>query len=91
MTYFVTIAGRRWAVEETFKTGKDVLSLDQSQVRTCDGICRHIALAALAQLRHIAAGRNLEDIPGSDGLLKIRKVKGTTAWCAARRFTVFPV
>jgi hypothetical protein len=25
------------------------------------------------------AGRNLEDIPGSDGLLKIRKVKGTTA------------
>ncbi len=33
------------------------------------------------------AGRNLEDIPGSDGLLKIRKVKGTIAWCAARRFT----
>jgi transposase len=25
------------------------------------------------------AGRDLEDIPGSDGLLKIRKVKGTTA------------
>ena len=25
------------------------------------------------------AGRNLEDIPGSDGLLKIRKVKGTIA------------
>jgi len=37
------------------------------------------------------AGRNLEDIPGSDGLLKIRKVKGTIAWCAARRFTVFLV
>jgi len=36
------------------------------------------------------AGRNLEDVPGSDGLLKIRKVKGTIAWCAARRFTVFP-
>src|SRR5229473_4367094 len=25
------------------------------------------------------AGRNLEDVPGSDGLLKIRKVKGTIA------------
>ena len=25
------------------------------------------------------AGRNLEDIPGSDGLLRIRKVKGTIA------------
>ncbi len=55
VTYFVTIAGRRWpVVEETFKTGKDVLGWDQSQVRTWDGICRHTALAALAQLRHIA-------------------------------------
>jgi hypothetical protein len=26
-----------------------------------------------------STGRNLEDIPGSDGLLKIRKVKGTIA------------
>ena len=25
LTCFVTIAGRRWPVEETFKTGKDVL------------------------------------------------------------------
>ena len=54
MTLFITIAGRRWPVEETFKTGKDVLGWDQSQVRTWDGICRHTALAALAQLRHIA-------------------------------------
>ena len=29
MTYFVTISGRRWPVEETFKTGKDVLGWDQ--------------------------------------------------------------
>jgi hypothetical protein len=54
MTYFITIAGRRWPVEETFKTGKDVLGWDQSQVRTWDGINRHTALAALAQLRQIA-------------------------------------
>ena len=38
----------------TFKTGKDVLGWDQSQVRTWDAICRHTALAALAQLRHAA-------------------------------------
>ena len=37
MTFFVTIAGRRWPCEETFKTGKDVLGWDQSQVRTWDG------------------------------------------------------
>jgi len=54
MTYFITIAGRRWPVEETFKTGKDVLGWDQSQIRTFDGICRHTALAGLAQLRQIA-------------------------------------
>jgi DDE superfamily endonuclease len=57
MTYFVTIAGRRWPVEETFKTGKDTLGWDQAQARTWDGINRHTALAALAQLR-AAAIRN---------------------------------
>ena len=54
MTYFIAIAGRRWPVEETFKTGKDVLGWDQCQARTWDAICRHTALAALAQLRHAA-------------------------------------
>jgi len=64
MTYFITIAGRRWPVEETFKTGKDVLGWDQAQVRTWDGICRHTALAALAQLRQAAIRNALYgDIP----------------------------
>jgi SRSO17 transposase len=54
MTYLITIAGRRWPVEETFKTGKDVFGWDQSQARTWNAICRHTALAALAQLRAAA-------------------------------------
>jgi Transposase DDE domain len=54
MTFFITIAGRRWPVEETFKTGKDVYGWDQSQARTWDGICRHTSLSALAQLRAAA-------------------------------------
>ncbi len=54
LTCFVTIAGRRWPAEETFKTGKDVLGWDQCQVRSYDGICRHTALSALAQLRNTA-------------------------------------
>ena len=54
MTYFITIAGRRWPVETTFETGKDVFGWDQTQVRSRDGICRHTALAALAQLRATA-------------------------------------
>ena len=57
MTYFITIAGRRWPVEETFKIGKDVFGWDQTQARTWNGTCRHTALAALAQLR-TAAIRN---------------------------------
>jgi SRSO17 transposase len=54
MTFFITIAGRRWPAEETFKLGKDVLGWDQAQARTWDATCRHTALAALAQLRHAA-------------------------------------
>ena len=54
MTYFITIAGRRWPVEITFKTGKDTLGWDQCQARTRDAINRHTALTALAQLRTTA-------------------------------------
>ena len=59
MTFFITIAGRRWPCEETFKTGKGVLGWDQSQARTWDGICRHTALAALARLREVAIRNGL--------------------------------
>jgi SRSO17 transposase len=54
ITYFVTISGRRWPVEETFKTGKDVLGWDSSQARSWHAQCRHTALAALAQIRQAA-------------------------------------
>jgi hypothetical protein len=54
MTYFITIAGRRWPVEVTFKTGKDALGWDQCQARTRDALGRHTALTALAQLRTAA-------------------------------------
>ena len=38
MTYFITIAGRRWPAEQAFKTGKDILGWDQSQARTWDAV-----------------------------------------------------
>ena len=50
MTYFIAIAGRRWPVEETFKTGKDVLGWDQCQARTWDAVAGH-RLVRVAQLR----------------------------------------
>src|SRR5450756_702910 len=70
ITYFITIAGRRWPVEVTFKTAKDTLSWDQSQVRTWQAMNRHTVLTALAQartavLRGALAGTvTLPDIPG---------------------------
>ena len=54
MTYFIAIAGRRWPVETTFRTGKDALGWDQCQARTFGALCRHTALTALAQVRAIA-------------------------------------
>jgi SRSO17 transposase len=54
LTYFITIAGRRWPVETTFKTGKDAFGWDQCQARTWHSMCRHTALTALAQLRTAA-------------------------------------
>ena len=40
MTYFITIAGRRWPIETTFKTGKTLSGRDQCQARTWHAICR---------------------------------------------------
>ncbi len=54
MTLFVSITGRRWPCEETFKAGKDVHGWDQCQARGFEAICRHSALTAFAQLRHAA-------------------------------------
>jgi len=57
LTYFITIAGRRWPVETTFRTGKDAFGWDQCQALTWDALCRHTALTALAQVRAIAIRR----------------------------------
>ena len=59
LTYFLTIAGRRWPVETTFRTGKDAFGWDQCQALTWDALCRHTALTALAQLRAIAVQSSL--------------------------------
>jgi SRSO17 transposase len=44
----VRVAGARWAIEETFQTGKGQVGLDQYQVRRYDSWYRHITLAMLA-------------------------------------------
>ena len=44
----VAVAGRRWAIEESFQTAKGEVGLDHYQVRRCDAWYRHITLAMLA-------------------------------------------
>lgn len=44
----VGVAGRRWAIEESFETGKGEVGLDQYQVRRYDAWYRHITLACWA-------------------------------------------
>jgi SRSO17 transposase len=44
----VAVAGRRWAIEESFQTAKGQVGLDQYQVRHYDAWYRHITLACLA-------------------------------------------
>ncbi|WP_281365205.1 IS701 family transposase [Phytohabitans houttuyneae] len=44
----VSVAGRRWPVEEDFQVGKDQFGLDHSQVRLYTALLRHLVLAMLA-------------------------------------------
>lgn len=44
----VTVAGTRWAIEETFQTGKGETGLDHYQVRQWTGWYRHITLSMFA-------------------------------------------
>jgi SRSO17 transposase len=44
----VTIAGRRWPVEEDFQIGKDQFGLDHSQVRLYTALLRHLVLTMIA-------------------------------------------
>jgi SRSO17 transposase len=44
----VAVAGRRWAIEESFQTAKGEVGLDHYQVRRYDAWYRHITLACFA-------------------------------------------
>lgn len=44
----ITVAGTRWAIEESFASAKGEVGLDQYEVRSWDGWYRHITLAMMA-------------------------------------------
>lgn len=43
----VQLYGRRWQIETYFKTSKQYLALDKSQVQSYDGRCGYIAVTAI--------------------------------------------
>lgn len=64
----VAVAGTRWAIEETFQTGKGEVGLDHYQVRRYAGWYRHMTLAMFAHAfltvtRAASAGKGGHQIP----------------------------
>lgn len=65
-----TIAGRRWAIEESFAQSKSEVGLDQYEVRSWAGWHRHMTLAMTAQaLLAITRARLFAKLVASDKVL----------------------
>lgn len=80
----VTVAGTRWAIEESFETAKGEVGLDQYEVRSWHGWYRHITLALLAHAyltatRATAARRETEKKRVLDAAAARRKRLGRRA------------
>ena len=73
------VAGTRWAIEESFETGKGEVGLDHYEVRSWTGWYRHITLAMLAhayltvmRARAVAEETGAEKKLGRDGSRKLK-------------------
>ena len=68
----VRVAGRRWAIEERFQTGKGLVGLDQHQVRRWRSWYRWTTLAMLAHaLLVVLAATHRTRHPPSPGLISL--------------------
>ena len=87
----VQVAGTRWAIESCFEAAKGEVGLDQYEVRSWTGWCRHITLAmwAYALLTVLRAAH----LPPEDALKKScprppraawRPSRPRGGWCAAK-------
>ena len=74
LTTLVTIAGRRWTIEENIQASKGLTGLDEHQVRTWTSWHRWITLALLAAaFLAIAAADERQRNAGPDGLIPLTR------------------
>lgn len=70
----VGVAGRRWAVEEAFQSGKELAGLDEHQVRTWPSWRRWTLLAMLAHaFLTVMAATGPDPGPDEEGLIKLTR------------------
>jgi hypothetical protein len=70
----VTIAGRRWTIEENIQAGKGLAGLDEHQVRTWTSWHRWVTLAMLAAaFLTIAAAADRRRSPQPDGQIPLTR------------------
>jgi DDE superfamily endonuclease len=65
MTNMVTMAGKRWGVEETMATAKGPIGWDESQFRQWESTQHHTALAGVAMLRANLIRERLSELPAA--------------------------
>jgi SRSO17 transposase len=71
LSALVRVAGRRWTVEESFQTGKELAGLDQHQVRRWTSWHRWTVLSMLAHAFLTVLAADERDQPPPDGLLPL--------------------
>jgi SRSO17 transposase len=67
------VAGRRWTIEETFQTGKELTGLDQHQVRTWTSWYRWTTLVMLAHAFLAIAAAHARGTPPPKGLIPLTR------------------
>jgi SRSO17 transposase len=65
MTNMVTMAGKRWGVEETMSTAKGPIGWDESQFRQWESTQHHTALTGVAMLRANLIRERLSELPAA--------------------------
>jgi SRSO17 transposase len=69
----VTVAGRRWTIEENIQAGKGLAGLDEHQVRTWTSWHRWVTLAMLAAAFLAVAAAEHRPDPAPDGLVPLTR------------------